>query len=281
MTQDLTNLPLECPRCHELLDGIGTPLRTCLLCENHWVMDNGKWWFGGESTMASGDELDNFKSRIKMFPNLYGTLVDLVSPVYPHLVFEKRKLRNSLPPESLAIDVGSGNTRIVESVINIDLMPYPNVDIVAEAGRIPFINDSVDLVFSIAVLEHVRDPEAAISEIVRVLRPGGSAYIFVPFIQGFHSSPHDYQRYTRAGLEYALRKLQIVRTENFGPTSGLVWILGEWLSIPLSFGIASLQWRLATFFQVALSPLKFLDFFLRKMPGAENIATGFLVVAKK
>ena len=116
---------------------------------------------------------------------------------------------------------------------------------------------------------------------VRVLRPGGRAYVFVPFIQGFHAAPHDYQRFTRPGLERALADLTIERTESFGPTSGLVWVLGEWLSIPLSLGIRRLQPLLALILQTLLSPLKFLDILLRKMPGSENISTGFLVVATK
>ena len=152
---------------------------------------------------------------------------------------------------------------------------------VGNAGGLYRTNDSVDIVFSIAVLEHVPDPHAAIAELVRILKPGGHAYVFVPFMQGFHAAPHDYQRFTRPGLERALRGLRVLRTESFGPTSGLVWVLGEWLAIPLSLGIAPLQRILALIFQTLLSPLKFLDVLFRRMPGSENISTGFLVVAVK
>jgi SAM-dependent methyltransferase len=278
---DLLRLPLECPSCGDLLEGIGTATRTCPRCDRSWQMSQGKWWFGGETSVVTGDATDSFKSRLKLHPKLYTTLIDLISPVYPHWISERRRLRGRITPSVLAVDIGSGNTRIMDGVVNVDLMPYPNVDVVSDADRLPFASDSVDIVFSIAVLEHVPDPHAAVAELVRVLRPGGHAYVFVPFMQGFHAAPHDYQRFTRPGLERALRGLRVIRTESFGPTSGLVWVLGEWLAIPLSLGIAPLQRVLALLFQTLLSPLKFLDVLFRRMPGSENISTGFLVVAVK
>ncbi len=278
---DLLGLPLACTNCEQPLLGAGTPSRTCPICGKSWEIHAGKWWFGGEQAVTAGDATDSLKSRLKMHPKIYTALIDIVSPVYPHWILEKRRLKRLITPSVLAVDVGSGNTRINEGVVNVDLMPYPNVDVVSQADCLPFQSGSVDIVFSIAVLEHVPDPHTAVGELVRVLKAGGHAYVFVPFIQGFHAAPHDYQRFTRKGLERALCGLRIVRTENFGPTSGLVWVLGEWLSIPFSLGIAPLQRLLALVFQTLLSPLKFLDFILRRMPGSENISTGFLVVAIK
>lgn len=281
MRDDLLRLPLACPACDVLLDGVGTSTRTCPACGRDWHFTDDKWWFGGSATIQTGDQTDGIKSRLKLHPALYTTLIDIISPVYPHWIKERRRLRRALRFDMLAIDVGSGNTRQFDGIVTVDLMPYPNVDVVSEADRLPFASESVDVVLSIAVLEHVPDPHAAIRELIRVMKPGGQAFIFVPFMQGFHAAPHDYQRFTRPGLELALADLTIERTESFGPTSGLVWVLGEWLSIPLSLGIRRLQPLLALVLQTLLSPLKFLDILLRRMPGSENISTGFLVVASK
>lgn len=281
MKADLLRIPLGCPTCDTLLAGQGTPSRRCLTCGRTWEMSQGKWWFGGEDVIVTGDATDSLKSRLKLNPRLYSTLIDFISPVYPHWISERRRIRREMTPDIVAVDVGSGNTRVLDEAVNVDLMPYPNVDVVGQADRLPFATGTVDIVISIAVLEHVPDPKAAIAELVRVLKPGGHAYVFVPFIQGFHAAPHDYQRYTRPGLERALGDLRVLRTENFGPTSGLVWVFGEWLSIPFSLGIAPVQRILALFFQTILSPLKFLDVLFRRMPGSENISTGFLVVAVK
>jgi SAM-dependent methyltransferase len=50
----------------------------------------------------------------------------------------------------------------------------------AEGERLPYASAAFDLVLSHEVLEHVGDDRAAAAEILRVLRPGGRAVIFVP-----------------------------------------------------------------------------------------------------
>ena len=277
----LLQLSLRCPQCRIELEGIGTDTRTCPSCREEWQMQGGKWHFDGADSVFSLDATDSLKSRLKMGPRLYAAAVYVLSPVYPQWFFESRRLRKSLPGKALVVDVGAGNSRWSESTINVDLMPYPNVNVVAQADCLPFATDSVDVVTTIAMLEHVPDPWAACSEINRILRVGGKAYVYVPFIQGFHAAPHDYQRFTRPGLEVALAGFEIERCENFGPTSGLIWIVAEWLSIVLSFGSRGLQRSLAMVFMTVLSPIKFLDAALRHFPGSENIATGFLLVGRK
>ena len=51
---------------------------------------------------------------------------------------------------------------------------------VSEVERLPFDSESFATVYSNCVLEHIPDIEAALSEIERVLRPGGALYITVP-----------------------------------------------------------------------------------------------------
>ena len=53
--------------------------------------------------------------------------------------------------------------------------------IVCAAGEdLPFLDESFDVILSHEVLEHVQDDRQAVQEMVRVLRPGGRAVIFVP-----------------------------------------------------------------------------------------------------
>ncbi|MCS7070127.1 MAG: methyltransferase domain-containing protein [Anaerolinea sp.] len=52
--------------------------------------------------------------------------------------------------------------------------------VVAAAEALPYAANTFDVLISNEVLEHVRDDEAAAREIVRVLKPGGRAIIFVP-----------------------------------------------------------------------------------------------------
>jgi SAM-dependent methyltransferase len=56
-----------------------------------------------------------------------------------------------------------------------------NAEILCAAGEnLPFPSGSFDLILSHEVLEHVRDDRQAVSEMTRILRPGGRMVIFVP-----------------------------------------------------------------------------------------------------
>ncbi|GAB17756.1 hypothetical protein GOEFS_038_00230 [Gordonia effusa NBRC 100432] len=51
---------------------------------------------------------------------------------------------------------------------------------VGDALRLPYADDSFDVVLMSEILEHIPSDEAAISEMVRVLKPGGIAAVTVP-----------------------------------------------------------------------------------------------------
>ena len=86
------------------------------------------------------------------------------------------------------------------NIISIDFDPDRHPDIVMDAQDMSFEIETFDLVLMFEVLEHIPNPFLAISEIHRVLKPGGHLYLSTPFILGIHDAPHDYFRYTRFGL---------------------------------------------------------------------------------
>jgi SAM-dependent methyltransferase len=59
-----------------------------------------------------------------------------------------------------------------------------------DATQMAFPEGSFDLAFSCSVFEHISDPHAALREVVRVLRPGGVAYVSVHLYTS-HSGQHD------------------------------------------------------------------------------------------
>lgn len=80
-------------------------------------------------------------------------------------------------------------------------------DVVADANQpLPIRSEAVDQVVSFEVLEHLAEPDVMLAEACRVLKPGGGLALSMPFQWWLHEAPWDYQRFTRYGLEYHLRK---------------------------------------------------------------------------
>jgi len=94
---------------------------------------------------------------------------------------------------SLVIELGCGLKR-KEGRITIDKVDLPNVDIIADIEEgLPFLPDnSVNELYCKSVLEHIDNFEHLMREIIRVLKPDGKAYIFVPHF----SNPYYYSDYT-------------------------------------------------------------------------------------
>lgn len=78
--------------------------------------------------------------------------------------------------------------------VNIDSSVEPNY--VCDARKMPFENNYADIVICSELLEHIDGVDDVLAEIYRVLKPGGKAYICVPFSMHIHAAPNDYCRYT-------------------------------------------------------------------------------------
>ena len=87
------------------------------------------------------------------------------------------------------------------SLVNVNIGPFPNVDIVADAHHLPYADASVDAIFCEAVLEHLAQPHEAVKEMLRVCRSGASVYANTPFMQAYHGYPNHFQNFTLSGHE--------------------------------------------------------------------------------
>jgi methionine biosynthesis protein MetW len=102
-----------------------------------------------------------------------------------------------IPPDSDCLDFGCGDGRTsglwlsghARSYVGLDVSANA-VELAQEAGldarvledgsHVPFDDRSFDAIVCIEVLEHVFEPQVVCSELLRVLRPGGTLIITVP-----------------------------------------------------------------------------------------------------
>src|SRR5829696_3493406 len=130
-------------------------------------------------------------------------------------------IRSLLPPPEgrlTVLDVGSGwgavSSRLMEwgEVIGVEPSEVARVEaerrgvrvLAGRAEELPVEDASVDIAIASDVIEHVPDDGAAMAELARVLRPGGTALVTVPaypWLMGAHDRAlGHFRRYTRRTL---------------------------------------------------------------------------------
>ena len=137
------------------------------------------------------------------------------------LLFVKRHLGRLEGPY---LEVGSkdyGSTQDLRSLVGadaryvgVDREPGPGVDVLADlAGRFESVDDALGggrfgTIFCLSVLEHCRQPFAMAENLTRLLLPGGSVCLSVPFAWKFHGYPSDYWRFTHEGVKLLFPRLE-------------------------------------------------------------------------
>ena len=94
---------------------------------------------------------------------------------------------------------------------------------VGSVYELPFEDSTFDLVFSHALFEHLADAIRGVTEIRRILRPGGLAGLCSPDWGGFILSPTDDQ------VETAIARCRMLQEKNGGQTCAGRQ-LGSWLT---------------------------------------------------
>jgi SAM-dependent methyltransferase len=133
----------------------------------------------------------------------------------------------------MILDCGAGRRPVYfDNVVNFEVVSYDTTDVLGVGEILPFIDNSFDAVFSLAVLEHVKDPFTCAREIVRVLKPGGELMCCVPLLQPVHGYPNHYYNMTAQGLQNLFQGgIEIERHEvylSILPIWSLTWIVRSW-----------------------------------------------------
>ena len=140
--------------------------------------------------------------------------------------FLKGHLEN-FSSESVVVDLGCGESPFGDlfdrftHCLKVDFTPYDGVNIVADlTERLPIKSESVDIVVASNTLEHIPDTNKFLNECHRILKPGGTIFITVPFMIPIHQEPFDFLRFTEYQLDYLLKeskfnKIKIKPLSNF------------------------------------------------------------------
>lgn len=154
-----------------------------------------------------------------------------------------------------------------------------NVDIFGTAYEIPVASDVYDSALCSAVLEHLEEPEQAIRECHRVLKPGGYAIYSIPFIWHVHEAPRDFYRYSKYGIRYLFEKagfeiVELKALSGFWVTFGQLFVYNLY-----RLNRGPLRWfRIIVVLGLLIQGLAYL---LDKIDRTERWTWMYMVVARK
>ena len=140
-----------------------------------------------------------------------------------------RRLAAGLPAGAMVLDLGCGTGVSVDLFrevaphlrwVGVDVEHSPEVDarvrtdgefLSFDGIHIPLPDNSVDLIYSRQVLEHVRHPEQLLVDVARVLKPGGSFVGSTSHLEPYHS--FSYWNFTPFGFKRLIVETGLTLTE--------------------------------------------------------------------
>jgi SAM-dependent methyltransferase len=169
--------------------------------------------------------------------------------------------------------------------LDIEVSGHPNekkfADVYYDGKRIPFENSTFDIVFSSEVFEHIFNIDDVLKETYRVVKPGGSLIVTVPFAFPEHEEPYDFARYTSFGLQAVLERNGF-RTTKLIKIGSYVLATGQQISAYF-FGRVSKNKLVQFLIQLILcAPINLLtEILARILPEDDSLFCGQLIVAER
>lgn len=120
---------------------------------------------------------------------------------------------------STFLDLGSGDQFLRHAVGDMNYIPLDIDDVDFDSGAFPVANNSVDILFSLAVIEHINNIDHFMSECYRVLKPGGIIYVSTPnfryYFRDFYNDPTHVRPFTDISLPKTLEFYGFKNVEAF------------------------------------------------------------------
>jgi SAM-dependent methyltransferase len=199
----------------------------------------------------------------RLFPTAHRLLVD-------------RSLRSLVLPDfNSVLIVGAGHDPYrslfprVKEYIRLDIKPIPGItDVVGDALALPFEAARFDCLLASEVMEHLSDPFLFAREMDRVLKPGGTVILTVPFMFHQHGDPHDFWRPTSRALAELFKSFTTVKVTSLGNSLHVISdiITTTFTPYPVLFPLRIVNHLLINF---------------SKASGTSRAPSGYLVIARK
>ena len=119
----------------------------------------------------------------------------------------------SVETNSVVVDVGAGQCELelffqdsnyigIDLAVGNDNWDFSKISVLGDVQQLPFKNSFANAALNIWVMEHIPNPQSMVDEMFRILKPGGKAFLVVPFALHEHQQPYDFYRYTRFGVKH-------------------------------------------------------------------------------
>lgn len=197
---------------------------------------------------------------------------------------EAERLVHDQPDDALCLEIGGGGGfgRNDQQFLTVNIGPFKDVDIVADAYALPYRDGTVSAIMCEAILEHLEFPEAAVKEMHRVLAPGGQVFAATPFMQIYHGYPNHFQNFTLTGHQrlFSRNGFELVSS---GVCVGPTWVVSQILQNYWKYyAPPPLRGNLIlTALNYVFALVRRLDKKVVKLPQASDIASTTYVHAKK
>lgn len=143
-------------------------------------------------------------------------LVAILTPPNSSRIYLDRwigECARTLPHGSRMLDAGSGDAQYSHHFSHVTYesadfgkvdKPYAEQTYICDLQEIPVEDARFDAILCSQVLEHLPYPARVLSELERVLKPGGMLWLSTPLFYPEHEQPYDFYRYTQFGLRCLL-----------------------------------------------------------------------------
>lgn len=262
---------IECENCHESFDIInGIPH----LLNAKSKDDLNQFWGTGSHPADNKKETKKQSLLQRIWRSIPEPITPMLSvslrikAIYKTWILSNRQNKNPdilvvgtfMPARRKKTELFLETEKAYEAALRLDVSEKDGTDIIADGHRMPFPDNSFDIVVAQATMKHLMNPYSFVDEVHRVLKPGGHFYCEVAYLLAFHRWPGDYVRFTPPGIENLLKQFSVIELGfTRGPSYTVVEILTIFLASLFSFNKVSLYSGFSKLFSWLLLPVKYLD----------------------